>query len=755
MHPLSVLTLVSLLGLAASKTLVPLKYADGVLPRSSWKRELLPKNVVSLAYALPGEPHPSSSLTFTAHKNIPILLLEDLDEIVESVVCHPETSVVQLVFDSQDASADTYAAWSSLNSQFILVTLHAGCNPAEERGAWMVSAVDEDSLHSISLEAHSIPLREIGSSLHVSHVSGSVSTSFISQSTLQRRFGIDQIYPFNETIPFVPRQQLIPIDTTQFSTTANALLPDPAGLQVFCVNCVSMMDFSVGLELDVGLDELKPVVNEAWVNVTVNDFKHDISLEISMDAAHSWTDVFDVLMLPIDDLGVNVPVLGPLGFFWGGSIRTNITVESPLNFTVGASADIPTGATATFNATDITESSATGWDGASFDVHPFRLNSGSFSITAGVSLSPFIAATIGNSPAPSVRLYLNTPYLSGTAAVALDVNRECQPLGPDDFESFASALTLGAGIDISLEGTTSGSHLPDDDKTFFSKGFPFGNLPTLDKPKCMVFVGDTPADAAAANAGLAGLMPAATGTLVAASAAVPTFNIAGIEAYYSAHGSLPTNVNYSQMILATTVPADIQGAVQGAAASQSAGKHHHSSKAGAIAGGVIGGVALVILVAGGLWYLLFRRRNNKRVDPGPWDLDAKPTPGGTMTEKDVPPWPQDPIPQSDRIVVMPELGRNHPIYTHAEEYQPWTEERRQSSGQGFPHPQVVTITSATEVPAGPRPGEPLHPQRRVPEVVPHTPATAREEELEQKVSMMEAQIASMSAALAESQSSRS
>jgi hypothetical protein len=228
-------------------------------------------------------------------------------------------------------------------------------------------------------------------------------------------------------------------------------------------------------------------------------------------------------------------------------------------------------------------------DKATFDIHPFRLNNGSFSVTAGISLSPFLEATIafglGTGMTPillfhplciddvsmsrgsSARLYLNTPHIGGTATIATSVNRDCLPLGPNDFETFKDALTFGAGLNISVEGNCSGSHFALGDKIFLTKGFPFGDLPTLDKPKCMVFAADSTAEAASgANANIAGLLPAPTGTLLAASAAIPSFNIPGIESYYSAHGTLPTSVNYTQMLMATTVPDDIKGAVEQAAA---------------------------------------------------------------------------------------------------------------------------------------------------------------------------------------------
>ncbi|KAF8140927.1 hypothetical protein K438DRAFT_1785242 [Mycena galopus ATCC 62051] len=324
-------------------------------------------------------------------------------------------------------------------------------------------------------------------------------------------------------------------------------------------------------------------------------------------------------LLTIPELGISFTDV-TLGFFWGGAIRTDLTVAGAVNFTVGASAHIPTGATATFVATNVDQSSASGWDKSTFDIHPFRLNSGSFSVTAGVSLSPFIDATIafGSGSGSTARLYLDTPHMSGVATIAANVNRECQTLGPDDFESFAGAVTFGAGLNISLEGNSSGALFPNDDK----------DLPTIDDPACMVFAED--------GSGGNSLLPAPTGTLVAASSAIPTFNIPGIESYYSAHGTLPTNVNYIQMLSATTVPSDILAAVQQAAAAEEPHKHH--SKVGAIVGGVIGGFAIIVLAAFGLWYLRFRRREPIETVGG-WAPEYLPktgalTPGSQLEGKD-------------------------------------------------------------------------------------------------------------------------
>jgi hypothetical protein len=115
---------------------------------------------------------------------------------------------------------------------------------------------------------------------------------------------------------------------------------------------VSVLNFSVGLEMDISGDS----VTEAWVNFTINEFEHDIDLEISLNDAHTFNEVFDFLRLPVPDLGVSVRVIVSsidlglscqqiqdvftIGLFWGGAVRTDLTIAAAVNFTVGASAKV-------------------------------------------------------------------------------------------------------------------------------------------------------------------------------------------------------------------------------------------------------------------------------------------------------------------------------------------------------------------------------------------------------------------------------
>jgi hypothetical protein len=151
--------------------------------------------------------------------------------------------------------------------------------------------------------------------------------------------------------------------------------------------------------------------------------------------------------------------------------------------------------------------------------------------------------------------------MAAHASVLSNVNRLCQPTGPTDFESFSAALTFGAGASLDIHVSTNGSLLPDTNDSLFAHNVTFGSIPSPGSPGCFVVADDKPA-AADASSVLAGDLPAPTGTLRAAAEAVPTFDIPKIEAYYSANGALPTNVNYTQLVQATTVPDDLKSAVE-------------------------------------------------------------------------------------------------------------------------------------------------------------------------------------------------
>lgn len=188
-----------------------------------------------------------------------------------------------------------------------------------------------------------------------------------------------------------------------------------------------------------------------------------------------------------------------------------------------------------------------------------------------------IQRTVGVGSA--ARVVSTAPKLNLNAALVENVDRQCNPAGPDSFETFSVAFQVGAGMELETF-----AHFEVDTGVFpASSGFPnFVDFPLTDvdlpllpadgsnKTDCFVLVDDSTQNSASTdtNTTVTGV-PASTGTLFTAASAVPTWNIAGIESYLSAHGTLPTGVNYTQMAQATTVPSGIQQALMQAASSTS------------------------------------------------------------------------------------------------------------------------------------------------------------------------------------------
>ncbi|KAJ6563422.1 hypothetical protein DFH09DRAFT_1082472 [Mycena vulgaris] len=519
----------------------------------SWKRELLPKDMVNLEYANAMASFPSTTLKFTAHADTPILLLEDIDYLVDTITCHTfrptSRTEVELNFRSEEVYTDVLNAWS-LQPSFILVTFHLTCNLDDRRAAWLVSAVHGEEFYlQIKLTVQSIPLFETGAYLRISHTATGVSSAWRQPQALDARF--DHLFDFEHVIDFAPRQQLFPVDPTQVLNSSELIdVSGDAGVQVLCVDCVSRTNFSVGIELDI--EVLGGTLNAAHINVTVHQFDHEIQLETSIESATYFQQSVDVLRTSLPDSGVNILGIGSIGISFGAALSAELNVTDALNFTVGAKASIPAGATATFVMIGNATSSATGWNDSSFDLIPFRLNNGSLGATAALALAPVLDVEIEIlGIGAEGRVSLNTPQLSATAHTQTNMTSECQPVGPDDFEYFSTAVNFRSGLTLGIDGSTSGILIPNTDVPIFS-------LPLIDEPGCFIIAEDT-----GDNATTATDTPSPTGTLLTVAAAAPTFDMQKIESFYSASGTLPTNVNYTQMAQATAIPSNIQGALDG------------------------------------------------------------------------------------------------------------------------------------------------------------------------------------------------
>ncbi|KAJ7582951.1 hypothetical protein C8J56DRAFT_1055972 [Mycena floridula] len=563
---------------------------------------LKPRKTANLFYGIGQEDgFPATSVVFTAHQGLPIVLLDDVDFLIQNVECQnsAQDQRLDISFVSAKALGTVLVHWDV--GRFMMITMHSGCNPEDERGAWLVSisAVEKTSSSSIRLQAQAIPLQGAGSSFAVSFIQENLE----SRLDLGRRdiaigkrdlINASNVTSLSLSKTLDPRVQLFPFP----GMTASAGFGDMVdNVEIFCIDCSFNNQFhfgtafvaSVSLDCILNSTDSCITVQTAAVNMTIDEFAQSVKLEMTLEKELLVKNV-DFTPLPTAPLvAVEVPGLFSLGLDIGLAFRGDLDITGGINFTVGAKASIPKGAFASY---DIASNSAiaTGWqvreywDDASLDLIPFRLNSGQFNVSFQVALSPYLqlGITVGEDVA-SVRVYVDSPKLSMQAQIVEPSNRNCQKVGPDDFETFSTAFNFQSGLTVGSDAgfaLISGDidRLGDQTKPLFSKDLPFpGDLALT---KCVVVVSDG---------------EAATGTLMPAASAVPSFDVGKIESYYSAHnGQLPTGVNYDQMAQVTTVPSDISKAVDKAADQQE--KHNAATSIRYRNGLAVFAAAIVFLV---------------------------------------------------------------------------------------------------------------------------------------------------------------
>ncbi|GJE85183.1 hypothetical protein PsYK624_012610 [Phanerochaete sordida] len=383
------------------------------------------------------------------------------------------------------------------------------------------------------------------------------------------------------------------------ASVAEAVISQLTDAQVAltCVDCAFTTNVTIGLDFQVDIANSSCLTSDAAcftfgnaaMNMTIEQFEQNAALEMFIAKELQAGANYKIIEVPVAPALI-VPSLIDLGPAVGLEIAFELDLASSINFTFGATAHVPSGAFASVSLVNATGDwdptfTATGWDGSSVDQVPFRVNGGEFNISTSMALAAFaeISFTILDVGA-ALRLVQNMPKVGMDAALQTGVNRECKPIGADDFESFGTAFVVGSGLTLSTEaelvlekGEFVGHSIPDNwDLTLWAKDVPFTPALGINTTACFVLADDGASVNLTVTSGKADLdvalagVPAPTGTLFPAQSAVPTWDFNKIESYYSANGQLPTNVNYAQMVQATTVPADLQAAVTKAAKTNSA-----------------------------------------------------------------------------------------------------------------------------------------------------------------------------------------
>jgi hypothetical protein len=221
-------------------------------------------------------------------------------------------------------------------------------------------------------------------------------------------------------------------------------------LTIDCTNC-----FIAGkLELQGNVKVENFVVKDFTVSLAPSNFS--ATTEITTTIAASLADLLnlsssmDLIEIPVPGAGVVIPDIFSLGLV--ASVEAGFTMgfKGNLSFTVGLTASLPDSASIELDLTDITSSSATGWDGAKAEP-TLELNNSSATVNATLYVRPTFALTaeVASVGELSAKIYVGLPELSADATVEYNTAGVCG----DSTQTSAVEFGLEGVLDLVVEAT--------------------------------------------------------------------------------------------------------------------------------------------------------------------------------------------------------------------------------------------------------------------------------------------------------------
>ncbi|KAF9478370.1 hypothetical protein BDN70DRAFT_895777 [Pholiota conissans] len=564
-----------------SKTLIPIRREPRNVERASYVDSLLPRSSVILDYGYDAHGPTHASVLVEAHEDRPILLLEALSpSLLQSVACESDThsSSIILTLHSEEVVRETTREWTENGyPSFNVITAHFGCNAGNERGAWSVSSARTDA-QKIILFVSPMQIQDVGKTFDISVRHSALGSRWASGGDLHQRRASGRLgrRDFEGTNTATLTNNISGTQIFPGNSSALGLASDTiqyifqidltgASLEITCTECTSNFNFTTGVDFTFTPGVVG--ISKATLFAAVLEFDQSVVLDISVGKTLEKDFQFDLIKIPVD--GFEVPNLFAVGPFIGISAEFNFSITASVDFIVGANTSIPAQANATMDLITPGNSVATGWDGVTFKTSPIRINSGAPNFTIGGVLAPFIEFDINvgagkNNTGLTARLTQTTPAIELELFSVNNVNSACMPAGDNDFSLFGTAYTVQgtvgllttADVQVNDAGLLESVGLdasPSWSATLFQRNFNiFGGTPDANQT-CFVVADDggadkSPAAAPTATAPTSSQHPAATGTLLSAPSAIPTYNISKIQTYFDSHNNtLPPGITFQML----------------------------------------------------------------------------------------------------------------------------------------------------------------------------------------------------------------
>ncbi|KAL9577879.1 MAG: hypothetical protein Q9212_006082 [Teloschistes hypoglaucus] len=405
------------------------------------------KTQAELIYGRPGNDGQLllANMTLYAPDGLQIVLMERFEPLTSAVDCNGDDGNMSLTFKSKDAFQHAVDTWNFINQapekKFLLIANHDGCGPNDERQPYLITKVEEDEATlTTHLTAEKAPWSEIAGSYDLDF-----GKAIPTNKPVQRR-GLFNILAGNKD---TSKSVSFPLNVgTPGVTTA---IVSTSVFSLNCLDCYVTGSFQVTGHLSIKNYHLQ----DFTLSGAPQDFAAKLELGTTIAAPYSPDSLSynkTLFSAPIPDAGISVPGIFSLGAIVSYDIGVSTTFRGSASMNFGLTASLPNTALAIADIQNPTQSSATGFDGGSFD-RSFNLTALSASVTVAAFSQPKLSFGVDITGVGhlDVALALKLPLVEATVAAAYNESGLCST-NPGASKTGAKVTTdVAVEVDLLLD----------------------------------------------------------------------------------------------------------------------------------------------------------------------------------------------------------------------------------------------------------------------------------------------------------------
>ncbi|KAN0083689.1 hypothetical protein V8E54_002777 [Elaphomyces granulatus] len=410
--------------------------------------------------------------TLTVKSRRPILVLEEIEDFLEDIVCHDTKMTIRF------RSAETLNAFRSeieAASSFTVVTSHDGCNSDGERVTYQANVV------SVDITSAAVYMKTVRCAWSDAFLSTHVSFSPRHHSEIQRRGerfeqrqqGTNTVAPGPTTaLAFPSVSYASTLSQTAITTIDKQLIntvifppPNPVatsisqGITVSCKNCSlgGSIEISQGSFDLSGMDDIASFFTSGSVEIIANGLFARLELGVDVNASQNVS--LNMSLPPISLTAFQIPGIVAFGPVLILPLNAQIDLREEIDFSYGVEVLVPDNSTFNIDISHLSNSSISGFDKTTFQTLPLNSSTAFTSLLWSLTFRPQLLLGIVGAVGPvtgGIGGFLDLPQLSVNITQLNNVDQKCEkatssPGIMGNFINIVPTVDLEVGVLAELE----------------------------------------------------------------------------------------------------------------------------------------------------------------------------------------------------------------------------------------------------------------------------------------------------------------